>query len=54
MRCLLEGMDIHRAASFANMAAGYAVTRLGPKGGVQSAEHVERLLKENPLKQLKQ
>ena len=54
VRCLLEGMDIHRAASFANMAAGYAVTRLGPKGGVQSAEHVERLLKENPLKQLKQ
>lgn len=54
VRCLLEGMDIHEAARFANMAAGYAVTRLGPKGGVQSAEHVEQLLKENPLKQLKQ
>ncbi len=53
VRCLLEGMDIHRAAEFANMAAGYAVTRLGPKGGVQSVEHVEQLLKENPLKQIK-
>lgn len=54
VRCLLEGMDIHEAAAFANMAAGYAVTRMGPKGGVQSVDNVEKLLAENPLKQIKQ
>lgn len=46
VRCLLEGKDIHQAARFANMAASYSVTRLGPKGGVQSAEHVEALMEQ--------
>ena len=46
IRCLLEGMDIHQAAQFANMAASYSITQLGPKGGVRSAGEVEALVKQ--------
>lgn len=45
IRCLLEGMDIHQAAKFANMAASYSITRLGPKGGVRPVEEVESLMR---------
>lgn len=45
VRCLLEGMDIHSAARFANMAASYSITKPGPKGGVNSVKNVETLIK---------
>ncbi len=47
VRCILEGMDIHKAAEFANMAASYSVTQMGPKGGVSSVEHIEEMLKQH-------
>lgn len=46
VRCILEGMDIHAAAQFANAAASYSVTQMGPKGGVGSADRVTALLRQ--------
>lgn len=44
VRCLLTGMDITRSAKFANAAAAHSVTKLGAKGGVNTAERVEELM----------
>ena len=40
---LLMGKDIKTAAEFANTAGGYAVTKLGPKAGVNDIETIEAL-----------
>ena len=45
VRCLMCGHDIHYAARFANAAASLAVTRLGARGGVASAESIEDAMK---------
>lgn len=45
VRCLMCGYDIHYAARFANAAASLAVTRLGARGGVASAESIEDAMK---------
>ena len=47
VRCILAGKDIHEAAKFANMAASWSVTQLGAKGGVNSVEAVERMVREH-------
>ena len=38
--CMSQSCDIHRAAAFANRAAAYSVTRVGPKSGVGPAERI--------------
>lgn len=44
VRCILDGRDIHYASRFANAAAGWAVTQMGARGGVNTVENVERLM----------
>lgn len=46
LRCILEGMPLREAALFANAAASYAVTQLGPKGGVNTVEGVQKLMEQ--------
>lgn len=43
--CLMQGKSIAYAADFANAAASLSVTKFGPRGGVNSVETVEKLLK---------
>ena len=47
VRCLMNQMSIQESARFANAAAGRSVTVMGPKGGVCSAEEIEKLVNEN-------
>ena len=47
MRCIMEGKEIEYAAKFANMAASYAISVQGPKGGAVSADFVEKLFAEH-------
>lgn len=46
LRCMLEGWPIRKSLAFATAAAAYAVTRQGPKGGVNTAGAVEQLMRE--------
>lgn len=46
VHCLMAGKDLSYAAHFSNAAAAYSVTRLGPKGGVNTEEFVETLMKQ--------
>lgn len=44
VRCLLNDMTISEAAKFSNAAAGRAITKFGPKGGVCPVEDVEKIM----------
>ena len=46
LRCMLEDWPVRKALAFATAAAAYAVTRHGPKGGVNTVAAVERLMRE--------
>lgn len=44
VRCRMAGLGLLEAARFANAAAAWSVTRMGPKGGVNTVAGVEKLV----------